>query len=192
VGYASAVRVSKARIIRATLGAVALATALASAGCGSSSGPASDGPLRGGAFGDSGGGSDCAPGHVGHPVSFGDEQFTNHGDATLVLDRVGLRHPRNVHLIGSIAVPGADGIGVVHGFPPRYPELPPTWKDRKPAHGFRLAPGKSFQMVLGVAATGGPLARSPGMVIYYHDPAGRYMAVDHFAMIIAVGRQCPP
>jgi hypothetical protein len=46
-------------------------------------------------------------------------------------------------------------------------------------------------MVLGVAATGAPLVRSPGMVICYHDPVANYVADDHFAMIIAVsGRQC--
>jgi hypothetical protein len=37
-----------------------------------------------------------------------------------------------------------------------------------------------------------PPARSPGMANYYHDLAGRYVAVDHLAMIIAVGRsECP-
>jgi hypothetical protein len=191
LGYAPAVQVPEIRIIRAGLAAVALAAALALGGCGSSRSPATDGPLRGGAFGD-GGGSDCTLGRVGQPVSFGDEQFTNHGHATLMLDRVGLRHPRNVRLVGSIAVPGTYGIGVTHTCPPRYPGLPPTWKHRQRVHGFRLAPGMSFQMVLGVAATGGRLARSPGMVIYYHDPAGRYVAVDHFAMIIAVGKRgCP-
>jgi hypothetical protein len=191
VGYASAVLAPQMRITRTVLTAVALAVALMFAGCGSS-GPSTHGPLSGGPFGSSSGGGDCAPARIGQPVSFGDEQFTNHGHATLVLDRVGLSQPRNVRLIGSIAVPGTDGIGVVHGFPPRYRELPPTWKHRQPVHGFRLAPGKSFQMVLGVVATGGRPARSPGMVIHYHDPAGRYVAVDHFAMIIAVGRrECP-
>jgi hypothetical protein len=179
------------RIIRAALAVVALAAALASAGCGSS-GPAADGPLRGGAFGSITGGSDCSPGRVGQPVTFGDELFTNPGRTTLVLDRVGLRHPRHLRLIASDAVPGRQGVslvGTTRGFPPRYSGLPPTWKHRQPVHGFRLAPGKSVNMVLGVAATGGPSARSPGMVIYYHDPAGSYVADDHFAMSIAVGRR---
>jgi len=178
------------RVIPAALAAVALAAALASAGCGSS-GPATDGPLSGGAFGSISGGSDCSPGRVGQPVTFGDERFTNHGHATLVLDRVGLRHPLHVRLVGSYAVPGMGLVGVGLGFPPTYSGLPSTWKHRQPVHAFRLAAGKSFDMALGVAATGGPPARSPGMVIYYHDPAGSYVADDHFAMIIAVGRrQC--
>jgi hypothetical protein len=178
------------RITRTGLAAVALAVALVSAGCGSSGGPSAHGPLRGGSFG-FGGGSDCAPARVGHPITFGDERFTNHGHTTLVLDRVGLRHPSQVRLVGSYAVPGTYLVGVAH-WPPRYAGIPPSWKHRQLVHGFRLAPGKSFNMALGVSATGGPLARSPGMVIYYHDPAGRYVVVDHFAMIIAVGRQCPP
>lgn len=184
MGYPSGVQAPRMRVIPAALAAVALA----SAGCGSS-GPATDGPLRGGAFGSISGGWDCSPGRVGQPVTFGDERFTNHGHATVVLDRVGLRHPRHVRLIGSYAVPGVGLAGVGLGFPPTYSGLPPTWKHRQRVHGFRLAPGKSFNMVLGVAATGAPLVRSPGMVIYYHDPAGSYMADDHFAMIIAVGRR---
>ena len=81
-------------------------------------------------------------------------------------------------------------IGVV-AWPPGYSGIPPAWKHRRPVHGFRLAPGKSFNMVLGVAATGTPRASSPGMVIYYHDPAGSYLTENHFAMIIAVNKpQC--
>jgi hypothetical protein len=173
--------------MRAALAAVALALA----GCGGSRGPAADGPLRGGAFGSIAGGSDCSPGRVGEGITFGDERFTNRSHATLVLDRVGLRHPHHVRLIGSFAVPGAGLAGVGRGFPPTYSGLPPTWKHRQRVHGFRLAPGKSFNMVIGLAATGAPPARSPGMAIYYHDPAGSYVADDQFAMIIAVGgRQC--
>jgi hypothetical protein len=184
-GYAAGVWM---QIARMPLAAVALAAVLASAGCSSSSSPATNGPLRGGAFGSITGGEDCTVARVGQPVSFGDEQFTNHGHDTLVLDRVGLRRPRNVRLVGSIAVPGIYGLGVTHEVPPRYSEPPPTWKHRQPVHGFRLAPGKSFQMVLGVVATGGHPAHSPGMAIYYHDPAGRYVAVDRFAKVIGAGR----
>lgn len=175
---------------RAALATAALAVVLISTGCGSN-GPSAHGPLSdGGVFGYAGG-SDCSPGRVGEPITFGDENFTNHGHTTLVLDRVGLRHPLHVRLIGSFAVPGTSGAGVGLGFPPRYSGLPRAWKHRQRVRGFRLPPGKSFNMVLGVAATGGRPARSPGMVIYYHDPAGRYVVVDHFEMVIAVnGRKC--
>ena len=105
-----------------------------------------------------------------------------------MLDRVGLRDPRHVRLVGSFAVPGIGLAGVGLGFPPTYSGLPPSWKHRQRVHGFRLAPGKLFNMVLGVASTGLAPARSPGMVIYYHDPAGRYVAVDRFAMVIGAGR----
>jgi hypothetical protein len=171
---------------------VALAAALASTGCSSSGGPAgTDGRLRGGPFGASSpGGAACGGARTGQPVAFGDERFTNHGHATLVLDRVSLRHPRNVRLVGSFAVPGTRMIGVAL-WPPMYRGIPPAWKHRQQVHGFRLAPGKTFNMVLGVVATGGPPARSPGMAIYYHDPAGSYVVVDRFAMVIALnGRKC--
>jgi len=66
--------------------------------------------------------------------------------------------------------------------------VPAAWKHRQAVHAFRLAPGRSFNMVLGVAATGIPGAMSRGMVIYYHDSAGSYVTRDHFAMIIAVNK----
>jgi hypothetical protein len=66
--------------------------------------------------------------------------------------------------------------------------LPPAWRDRQPVHGFRLAPGKTFNMVLGVAATAAGQARSRGMLVYYHDSAGSYVARNYVAMIIATGK----
>jgi hypothetical protein len=169
----------------ALLAFAALATALG--GC-SSSGPASDGPLSGGPFGRSSGGSDCAPARLGRPVAFGDEGFTNHGHATVVVDGVALLGPRHERVTASEAVPGQLFAGVTNSWPPRYAGVPATWKDRRPVHGFRLAPGKSFNMVLGVAATGILRATSRGIVIYYHDSAGSYVTRNHFAMIIAVNK----
>jgi len=75
-------------------------------------------------------------------------------------------------------------IGVVP-WPPKYPGMPPAWKDRQPVHSFRLAPGKTFNMVLGVTAAGPGRATSQGMLVYYHDSAGRYVSPNYFAMIIA-------
>jgi hypothetical protein len=171
------------------LAVAALAAALASAlgGCGSG-GPATDGPLGGGAFGSISGGEDCAPGRLGQPVTFGDERFTNHGHATVVLDRVALLHPDHERLVGSYAVPGTFLIGVPGDWPPKYAGMPSTWKHRQPVHRFRLATGKSFNMVLGVAATATGRASSRGMLIYYHDSSGTYVTSNHLAMTIAVSK----
>ena len=171
------------------LAAVAVAAVLASAlagGC-SSGGPATDGPLGGGAYGSISGGSVCAPGRVGQPRTFGIERFTDHGHAAVVLDSVALLHPHHERLVGSYAVPGEMLIGVAT-WPPKYAGLPSTWKDRQPVHGFRLAPRKSFNMVLGVTATALGRASSQGMVIYYHDSAGSYVTSNDLAMIIAVDK----
>ena len=165
------------------LAVVALAAVLASAlvGCGSG-GPAKDGPLNSGAGGDPSRGTFCAPG--GELQTFGDEQFTNHGRATVVLDRVVLQRPRNARLVGSYAVPGVWLIGTVP-WPPRYAGMPATWKDRQPVRGFRVAPGKSFNMVLGVAATAPGQASARGMLVSYDDAAGSYVTRDDVGMIIA-------
>jgi hypothetical protein len=168
-------------------------------GCsGGDGGKAADGPLSSGLsiHGPIPRGSVCAPG--GQTWAFGFQSFTNYGKTTLVVDRVVLLHPRDEHLIGSYAVPGAVIVGVVH-WPPKYPGtpagvgVPSAWKDRQPVHGFRLAPGKSFNMVLGVAAiAGGRRATSQGMLVYYHDSSGTYVAKNYWANILAANTHtCP-
>jgi len=52
-----------------------------------------DGPL--GSGGDTTHAEVCAPDHVGQPLTFGLEQFTNHGQAPVVLDCVALQHPHH-------------------------------------------------------------------------------------------------
>jgi hypothetical protein len=101
-----------------------------------------------------------------------------------VLDRVALLHPRNERLVGSYAVPGKLLIGV-EPWPPSYAGIPATWKHRQAVHSFRLAPGNSFNMVLGVAAIAAGQASSQGMLVYYRDSAGSYVTTDHVAMVIA-------
>src|SRR5712691_6501839 len=82
--------------------AAVLVSALGGCGCGGGGGgSAADGPLGSGVDGRIPRGSNCVPG--GHAQAFGDQQFTNHGHATVVLDRVVLLHPRNERLIGSYA-----------------------------------------------------------------------------------------
>jgi hypothetical protein len=162
--------------------AVALASVLG--GCASSGGPSAEGPLRNGVNGAIRRGSNCVSRFVSNLQTFGDQQFTNHGHATVVLDRVALLHPHNERVIGSYAVPGDLVIGVVP-WPPKYAGLPPAWKERQPVHGFRLAPGQTFNMVLGVTAAGPGRATSQGMLVYYHNSAGSYVVRNNFGMIIA-------
>src|SRR5260370_2142987 len=167
------------------LAVVALAALVTGLGGGDGGGDAaSDGRLSSGSRMDGGipHGENCVPG--GHAQTFGDQLFTNYGQVTVVVDRVALLHPRSERLIGSYAVPGRWLIGVVF-WPPKYPHMPPTWNHRQPMHGFRLAPGKSFNMVLGVTCTGTGWATSHGSLVFYHDPSGSYVAKNYFAMTIA-------
>ncbi len=152
---------------------------------GCSSGPAPNGPLSSGGsiHGPIPRGSQCVPG--GRSQTFGFDQFTNYGHTTVTLERVVLLHPHNEHLVGSDAVPGDRVIGVAH-WPPSNPPSQPAWKDRQPVHGFRLAPGKTFNMVLGIAAIAdGHRATSQGELVYYHDSSGSYVAKSYSANIIA-------
>jgi hypothetical protein len=172
---------------------VTLATALVLllAGCSSGGGaPAADGPLSSkGANGVVPRGSYCGPARVGQPIAFGEEVFTNYGHATVVLDRVSLQDPHNERLIGSDAIEGGSVLIGAEYWPPSVAAVASTWKLRKPVRGFRLAPGKSFNMVLGVIATAAGQASSQGMLVEYHHAAGNYVTSDDFAMVIAVNKK---
>jgi hypothetical protein len=173
---------------------VALLVALASAlgACTSAgSGPAADGPLSSGVGKDGRiipHDGECATRFYGRLWAFGIDQFTNYGHATVVLDRVVLLHPRDERLIGSDVIPGTrTPIGAIT-WPPNWPRVRGAWQTRQPVRGYRVAPGKTFEMVLGVAPTGPRNATSQGMLVYYHDPAGSYVAPNYLGMQIAVGK----
>jgi hypothetical protein len=167
--------------------AVGMAAALVSAlaGCHSGRSPAADGPLSSGngIHDPIPRGSVCTP--DGGPQTNGLQVFTNYGSTIVVLDRVVLLRPRNQWLLGSYAVPGEYVVGSPHGWPPRSAQLPPTWKHRQPVHGFRLAAGGTFNMVLGVAPITKRRSTAQGMLVYYHDSSGTYVAKDYWAEIIA-------
>jgi hypothetical protein len=191
MAYSLAMHLLEKRVRRlAVLASVAVLVS-ALGGCGAGGGPAVDGPLSSGnsADGPAPSGSICVPG--GRPQTFGDQQFTNYGHITVIVDRVVLLHPHNEHLVGSYAVPTDLLVGTVP-WPPKYPGtpsipgIPAVWKHRQPVDGFRLAPGKTFNMVLGVAAiAAGRRATSQGMLVYYHDSSGSYVARNYFANIIS-------
>jgi len=186
MAYSLGMRTRKIRVKPVAVVALAvLASALGGCTHGHG-GPASDGPLSSGngIHDPIPRGSFCAPG--GHLWAFGFQQFTNYGHTAVVLDRVVLLRPHNEQLIGSYAVPGDRILGIVH-WPVRNHQTQPAWKDRQPVRGFRLTSGKSFNMVLGVAAiAGNRRATSQGMLVYYHDSSGTYVAKNYWANIIAV------
>lgn len=174
---------------------VALASALGACSSGRGSSPATDGPLSSGtsAHGRIPRGGNCVTFPPATPrQAFADQFFTNFGHATVVLDRVVLLHPHNERLIGSAVVPGTRGIGVIP-WPPNYPSIRGLWKTRQPVRGYRVAPDKSFNMVIGATPAGPGKATSQGMQVYYHDSAGSYVAPNYFAMDVAPGRNgCGP
>lgn len=181
----------RARTVRGVLllpAAIMAVGAAALGGCGGGHGsPATDGPLSSGnsIHEPANHVEICAPG--GHSWTFGLDDFTNYGHSMVVLDRFVLIHPRNQRLLGAFAVPGQRVVGNVY-WPPRYAGLPPGWKDRQPVRGFQLAPGKSFNLVLGLAAiTAGRRAISNGELVYYHDSSGSYAAGSNSVNIIAAG-----
>jgi hypothetical protein len=180
--------------MKSPVAVVALVMVLASVlgACSSGGGGGSaDGPLSSGAGKDGRilpHGGECATRFYGRRMAFGIAQFTNYGHAAVVLDRVVLLHPRNERLFASDVVPGRALVAGAITWPPNWPSVRGTWKTRRPVRGYRVAPGKTFEMVLGVAPGGPRNATSQGMLVYYHDPAGSYVAPNYFGMQIAVGK----
>lgn len=174
------------------VGALAVTLASSLGGCSSDShGPATDGPLSSGAGKDGRilpRGGECATRFYGQRWAFGVAQFTNYGHATVILDRVVLLHPRNERMFASDVVPGIRGVAGAITWPPNWPSVRGLWKTRQPVRGYAVSPRKSFEMVLGVVPTGPRKATSQGMLVYYHDPAGSYVAPNYFGMEIAVGK----
>lgn len=177
------------RVVTPVAALAVLASAMGACSSGSGS-PATDGPLSSGAGKDGRilrHDGECVSRFYGRNFAFGIDQFTNYGHSIVVLDRVVLLHPRNERLIGSDVVPGTrTAIGAIT-WPPNWPSVIGAWKTRRPVRGYRVAPGKSFEMVLGVTFVGPANATSQGMLVYYHDPAGSYVAPNYFGMQIAPG-----
>jgi hypothetical protein len=187
-------RVKPLLMAAAALPALAVATV---AGCSTAGArdPATNGPLSSAAsaHGRIPRGGNCVTFPPSTPAqAFGDQTFTNYGHVTVVLDRVILLHPHNERVIGSDVVPGKALIGVIE-WPPNWHGIRAAWETRRPVHGYRVAPGKSFNMVIGAEPAGPGKATSQGLLLYYHDTAGSYVAPNYFAMDVAPGiNGCSP
>lgn len=182
------IRVREGKLVplaAATLAMTLLSVLGGCSGGGKSQIPASNGPLSSAVDGHLGRGFNCVRG--GERQTFGDQTFTNHGRISVILDRVVLRHASNERIIGSYAMPGQRLIGIVP-WPPKYRHMPPAWKNRQPVSGFRVPPGRSFNMVLGTEAIVAGRATAKGMLVYYHDSQGTYVAENLFGMIIAASK----
>jgi hypothetical protein len=152
---------------------LALALTAGLAGCGSS-----DAPLRAAPSGESQGFCKIKQ---GQGITYGLEDFTNHSSQTVGFDRVGIRDPRNLKVLGARLTPGDRYlVGMWPTWPPHpqrsYP-LASSWKHRRLVAGYRLRPGKSAGVVLGIEPTAFP-ASTAGMLIWYHTASGSYVLRD--------------
>jgi hypothetical protein len=167
---------------RTALAVAALTVAFvpAMSGCGSG-GP---GPLAAAPSGE----SQCIPAKPGQGVTYGLERWTNHTSQTIVFDRVGIRRPQRLKLLGAYATPGLYVVGMWGSWPPKGQRdfrLPRSWAHRRPVAGYRLRPGATAGMVLGVESTAPPRGSTPGMLIWYHTASGSYLLRDDLEIIVA-------
>lgn len=127
----------------------------------------------------------CAPG--GHSYTFGLDHFTNYGHRMVVLDRLILIHRHNLRLLGALCRAGREGDR--RRILTAALRWHAAWMEKPPARTrFRVAPGKSFNLVLGLAAiTAGRSAISKGELVYYHDSSGSYVANSDSENVIEAG-----
>jgi hypothetical protein len=135
----------------------------------------------------------CFPGKPLGKYTYGVEDFTNHSAQTVVFDRVGLRDPVHLKVLGAYlaARDRSAQIGALLGWPPKGLDGLTDWARRRPVRGYRLRPGTATEVILGfqVTAPGGGI--SPGMLIWYHNGAGSYVLRDDLQIKVDVlGGNC--
>jgi hypothetical protein len=128
-------------------------------------------------------------------VTYGLERWTNRTSQTIVFDRVGLRSPKHLELIGASVTPGLYVVGIWDSWPPGYRSLPPAfrrgWERRQPVAGYRLATGATAGIALGLETTGSARRGStPGLLLWYHDKSGSYLLRDDLR--VALIGACKP
>jgi hypothetical protein len=132
-----------------------------------------------------------------HGLTYGLEDFTNHSSQTVVFDRVGVRDPQHLKVLGADLTPGARYlVGMWPDWPPKPvrgqtdPHLPPSWKHHRPVAGYRLRPGATAGVVLGIESTSASGGKTPGMLIWYHTASGSYVLRDDLAIDIDIPGDC--
>jgi hypothetical protein len=139
----------------------------------------------------------CQP-LAGHKVTtFGDEEVTNHGHATAVIDRVAFTDPKGLVLLRAWAVPTTSDIaGMSWGFPPPpYHLVGWQWNHRHLAAGARvpLAVGEydrtNLLMVVRLAP-GVNKGTAAAIDIWYHVGPNRYHFRTSLGLIVVNHKTC--
>lgn len=130
-------------------------------------------------------------------ASDGLEAVQNHGTATAIIDKVALRRPRDLQLVGVWAVP-AEGtlFGAQTGYPPGHVPLPGWhWTRRQHANGAKVphTTGKYDRMnlVLTVRLPAGVTrGRAAGVDMWYHVGTNHYYLKFLTALVVLAGPTC--
>jgi len=135
----------------------------------------------------------CFPGQAHGKYAYGVEDFTNQAHQTVTFNRVGLRDPVHLKVLGAYlaARDRSPQIGADEGWPPRLPPGLTDWARHRPVAGYQLRPGATTEVILGFQLTAPAGGRSPGMLIWYQTAGGSYLLRDDLAIQVApVGREC--
>lgn len=121
--------------------------------------------------------SNCLPGGPKVRVDTeGNQNVTNSGHDTIVVDRLVLASPRHLKLTGAYLVPGQGLVGTWPSFPPpagkvdRYVQ----WNRRERPAGARIPPGQTVNLVFGVEQTTNGPGSTAGIEVLYHDGGTRH------------------
>ena len=173
-------RLSKSRAAALALGLLALIAAAVVSGCGSDlpEGPLGDKPEN--------------PTTVGQPVrqggadTIGFDAVFNSGSAPAVIDRLVIRSPRHIKLIGaSVTIGGI--IGDWETYPPMIPSSQADafrwWANRHEPAGAVIPPHKWAGIALGLATTSakGSIA---GINLFYHVGSAHYEWLGNIRIVL--------
>lgn len=143
----------------------------------------------------------CAPLAVGHILTDGFDVLMDQGRQPVTIERLSLRSPRGLRLVGAyivpLARPDSDATGFWLAFPPPARQLAREttgveWARRENPHGARILPGHKVNTVLGIRLTGRRPASAIGLDVRYESGGQQYDFITHSHLVIKPAPEsCP-
>jgi hypothetical protein len=134
----------------------------------------------------------CLPLTAGHLLTDGFDVLRDQGHKPIMIERLSLRSPRRLRLVGSYLVPLArtdsDAVGFWANFPPPARQVSQLrgvkWARRENPHGTRIIPGHMVNAVLGIGLTGHRTGSAAGLDVQYESGGRQYDFVTHSRVVL--------
>jgi hypothetical protein len=143
---------------------------------------------------------ECVSDPPGALQTDGFDSLTNQGNQVAVIERLSLRSPHRLRMVGAYLVPltGNGEAGIWPGFPPPVRQLAREapevdWGKRVLPRNARLLPGHRVNTVLGLQATSRQDGSAAGLAVHYRVGSQQYLFTTQSKFVIKTApRHCSP